>query len=63
MENLIAYSNLLMQGTIVTVSVGIASLIVAVILGLLGAWAKSVQPPDGIRWPLTAEMNRLDAAD
>jgi choline-sulfatase len=30
---------------------------------LLGAWAAAVRPQDSIRWPLTAAMNRLDAAD
>ncbi len=40
MENLIAYTDLLLEGTVVTVSVGVASLILSVILGLLGAWAK-----------------------
>ncbi len=40
MENLIAYTDLLLQGTVVTVSVGVSSLILSVILGLMGAWAK-----------------------
>ena len=40
MDNLIAYSPSLAEGTLVTVSVGIASLALSVGLGLLGAWGK-----------------------
>ena len=40
MDNLIAYSPSLAQGTLVTISVGLASLALSVGLGLLGAWGK-----------------------
>ncbi len=40
MDNLIAYSPSLAQGTVVTISVGIAALAISVGLGLLGAWGK-----------------------
>ncbi len=40
MDNLIAYSPSLAEGTLVTVSVGLASLALSVGLGLLGAWGR-----------------------
>lgn len=40
MENLIAYTPLLLKGTVVTVTIGLASLALAILLGLFGAWAK-----------------------
>ena len=40
MDNLIAYSPSLAQGTLVTISVGISSLLISIGLGLLGAWGK-----------------------
>ena len=40
MENVIAYMPSIIDGTALTVAVAIASLALAVLLGLLGAWAK-----------------------
>lgn len=40
MEAVWEYRGLLFQGTLVTVAVGLASLAVAVVLGLLGAWGR-----------------------
>ncbi|RUM49961.1 MAG: arginine ABC transporter permease ArtQ [Marinomonas sp.] len=40
MENLISYIPILMKGTLVTVELGILSLVLSVVLGLLGAWGK-----------------------
>ena len=40
MENLISYWPLIMKGTLVTIQLSLLSLVIAVILGLLGAWGK-----------------------
>lgn len=40
MENVIAYMPSILDGTLVTVAVALCSLALAVVLGLLGAWAK-----------------------
>ena len=40
MENVIAYMPSILDGTLVTVAVALCSLVLAVLLGLLGAWAK-----------------------
>lgn len=40
MENLIKYAPSLLEGTWLTISVGLLSLALAMLLGLLGAWAK-----------------------
>ena len=40
MDDVISYMPLILRGTMVTIAVSVASIILAVILGLLGAWAK-----------------------
>ena len=40
MENVIAYMPSILDGTLVTIAVALCSLSLAVVLGLLGAWAK-----------------------
>lgn len=40
MENLVNYMPILLKGTLVTIELGILSLLLAVTLGLLGAWGK-----------------------
>jgi His/Glu/Gln/Arg/opine family amino acid ABC transporter permease subunit len=40
MDTIISYMPLILKGTSVTISVSIASILLAVLLGLLGAWAK-----------------------
>jgi His/Glu/Gln/Arg/opine family amino acid ABC transporter permease subunit len=40
MENVIAYMPLILKGTVVTITVSLASVVLAVLLGLLGAWGK-----------------------
>lgn len=40
MENLINYWPLIMKGTLVTIELALLSLLLAVVLGLLGAWGK-----------------------
>lgn len=40
MDTVIAYMPSILQGTLVTISVAVASTLLAVLLGLLGAWAK-----------------------
>ena len=40
MDTVIAYMPSILQGTLVTISVAVASTLLAVVLGLVGAWAK-----------------------
>jgi len=40
MDTVISYMPLILKGTSVTISVSVASILLAVLLGLLGAWAK-----------------------
>jgi len=40
MENVIAYMPLILKGTMVTIAVSLASVVLAVVFGLLGAWGK-----------------------
>ena len=40
MENVIAYMPLILKGTFITIQIAICSIILAVLFGLLGAWAK-----------------------
>ena len=40
MDDVISYMPLILRGTMVTIAVSVASIILAVMLGLLGAWAK-----------------------
>lgn len=49
MEDLWAYRGLLMQGTLTTVTLALSGLVVAVALGLLGAWGKLSGSRAGLR--------------
>ena len=40
MENVVAYLPSILNGTLVTISVALGSIVLAVVFGLLGAWAK-----------------------
>ncbi len=55
METVISYMPLILKGTSVTVSVSIASILLAVLLGLLGAWAKlsKSRVANGFAWAYT----------
>ena len=45
MELLLNYTPLLLKGTVLTIAVGLTSLAISVVLGLLGAWGKLSRSP------------------
>ncbi len=45
MELLLTYTPLLLKGTALTIAVGLTSLVISVVLGLLGAWGKLSRSP------------------
>ena len=40
MDDVVSYMPLILRGTMVTIAVSVASVVLAVVFGLLGAWAK-----------------------